>query len=531
MTFMFLPQWLHVFLSRNIKYFEAIMFQNFQFMVNQGDLIRLRRIMNEIISFEYSVISAIVSTGDNPGLIQSTKIFRSCNLISTLIFNEHLVRNYTIATVYQKSISYPLPPRYWNFFQNNGIRINKIMSLFLWIVYEFLGSFKQIYSTVRKCLVWNSQQDILPGSCLVIGLNEKVLTKTSEDEKCFEVWLKRNLNFTGNIYGLNLKNIDSFKTEISTVPATNLFDYRPRNFLIAFSEIFKFRFSVGELVLMLRYFHESYKFRFLNKANIQNIEIFITLASESWVKPVWFGQMKLDSSRIIYVNLSASSSPTTLNEIQFFGWERLNQWNEVWVLDAHQKHLFSAHSIQSDFKVIAMGCPFWTDRLEPFIDSKDKGNYVAIFDIQPTRKFLGWSGFYDCGYFDTSSILNFIRDILEVSARLGKICVLKSKRKSPRYFDPEYYQGIEILEKEYKNFIYVDPDIAPQRIIQDSLVTISVPFTSTAIIASELGIPSLFYDPIGKVLRNDPSARGTHVVSGQTELYTKLCDLFSKKLP
>jgi len=531
MIFMFLPQWLHVFLSHNTKYFENIMFRNFKSIVNQGELIRLRKIMNEIISFEYSVISAIVSTSDNSRITQSTRIFRSCNLISTLIFNENLVRNYTLSRIYQKSLSYPLPPRYWNFFQNNGIRVNKIMSLFLWMAYEFLGCFKQIYSTVRNCFVWNPQQNVLPGSILVNGLIEKVLTKNSEDEKCFEVWLKRSLNFAGNVYGVNLKDIDSFKTEVSNISSTNLFDYRPGNFVIAFSEIFKFRFSMGELVLMLRYFHESYKFRFLNKANIQNIEIFITLASESWVKPVWFDQMKLDSSRKIYINLSASSSPIAFNEIEFLGWERLNQWNEVWVLDAHQKHLFSAHSIQSDSKVSAMGCPFWTDRLEPFIDSKDKGNYIAIFDIQPTRKFLGWSGLYDCGYFDASSILNFIRDILEVSERLGRICVLKSKRKNPRYFDAEYYQGIKILKKEYKNFIYVDPDIAPHRIIQDSLVTISVPFTSTAIIASELGVPSLFYDPIGKVLLNDPNARKTRVVSGKTELYTELYDLFSKKLP
>lgn len=531
MKFRFLPQWLYIFLSRKIEYFEATMFQNFQLMVNQGELIRLRKIMNEMINYESSSISAIASTGNGSGLIQSIKIFRSCNLISTLIFNEHLVRNYTLSSVYQKRISYPLPPHYWNFFENNGVKINKYMSFFLWTVYEVMSSFKQIYNTIRKCFTWSLRQDIPPRSILVFGLNEKVLTKTSEDEKCFEVWLQRKLNFIGNIYGLNLNNIDSHKTKISNISDANLFDYRPRNLLIASSAIFKSRFSVGELVLIFRYFLEAYKFRFLNKANIQNVEIFITLASESWVKPVWFSKVKLDSSRMIYINLSASSSPSTPNETELFGWERLNQWHEVWAVDAHQKYLFSARSIQSDFKAIAVGCPFWTDKLEPFIDSKDKGNYIAIFDIQPTRKFLGWSSLYDCGYFDTSSILKFITDIVEVSARLGKICVLKSKRISPRYFDSEYYQGIEILRKKYKHFIYVDADIAPHRIIQDSLVTISVPFTSTAIIASELGVPSLFYDSIGKVLINDPSARRTHVVSGQTNLYTELCDLFSKKLP
>lgn len=529
MKFRFLPQWLYVYLSCKTKYFETIMFHNFQLIVNQGELIRLRKIMNEIISFESRIISAIINTSDGSSLIQSIKIFRSCNLISTLIFNEKLVRNYTISRIYEKRISYPIPPRYWSFFENNGISINKIMSFLLWVVYEILGSFKQVYSTLKKCFEWTSRQDIPPGSMIIIGLNEKVLTKSSEDEKCFESWLWRNLKFEGNVYGLNLNHIDASRTKISEISAGNLFGYNLRNFFTAFSQIFKFKYSVGKLSLIFRYFHEAYKFQFLNSTYAQNVEIFITLASESWVKPVWFSKVKIGSSRIIYVNLSASSSPITFNEIEFFGWERLSLWDEVWVLDAHQKHLFSAHSIQTTSKVISMGCPFWTDSLEPFVDSKNKGDYIAIFDIQPTRKFLGWSGLYDCGYFDSAYSLNFIRDILDVSVRLGKTCILKSKRKSPKYFDAEYHQGIESLGQEYKNFIYADADIAPHRIIQDSLVTISVPFTSTAIIALELGVPSLFYDPIGKVLSNDPSARGICVVSGKTELYAELYKLSSKK--
>ena len=526
MKFGFLPQWLHILLSRKSKYFETIMFQNFQIIVNQGELVRLRKIMNEIVIHESAVVSEIINSGRSSSIIHSIKIFRSCDLINTLIFNELLVRNYTLSRIYQKRISYSLPPRYWSHFENNEIIINRITSFFLWIAYEILNSFKQIFRTLIKCFERNSRQDILPGSMLIIGLNEKVLTKATEDEKCFETWLKASLKFGGNIYGLNLNNIDSRTTKVYNVSAASLFDYRPRNFFTAFNQIIRFGFSVGELGLILRYFHEVYKFQFLNKANTDNIKLFITLASESWVKPIWFNQVKLDSSRIIYVNLSASSSPTTLNEIEVLGWERLSLWDEVWVLDAHQKHLFLARSIQSKYKVIIMGSPFWTDSLEPFVEFKDKGDYVAIFDIQPTRKFLGWSGLYDCGYFDSAYSLNFIRDILEVSARLGKTCILKSKRKDPRYFDAEYYQGIEILGQKYKNFIYADADIAPHRIIQDSLVTISVPFTSTAIIASELGVPSLFYDPIGKVLSNDPSARRIRVVSGQTELYAELCKLF-----
>ena len=74
MKFRFLPQWLYVYLSCKIKYFETIMFHNFQLMVNQGELIRLRKIMNEIIFFESRIISAIINTSDSSSLIESILI-------------------------------------------------------------------------------------------------------------------------------------------------------------------------------------------------------------------------------------------------------------------------------------------------------------------------------------------------------------------------------------------------------------------------------------------------------------------------
>jgi polysaccharide biosynthesis PFTS motif protein len=364
---------------------------------------------------------------------------------------------------------------------------------------------------------------------LIIGLNENVLTKTSDHEMCFEAWLRNNFKFDSNLYGLNLNRTGLYRSKIYNASATDLFDYRSRNFFKVLVQIIRLKLSIYELGLTFRYFHEVYKFRFLNLENCRNITTFMTIASETWVKPAWFSKLKLEDPRIIYINLSSSSSPKTVDEIELVGWERLNLWDEVWVLDDHQKQLFANHLIYSKSKVITMGCPFWTDSLKPFTEFENKGNYIAIFDMQPTRRFIGWSSLYDCGYFDSASILKFIRDILVVSARMDKTCILKSKRVAPRYSDTEYYQGIENLKQEFKNFIYADAEIAPHRIIKDSLVTISIPFTSTAIIASELRVPSLYYDPIGRVLPNDPSARTTRVVSGQTELYAELYKLIPEK--
>ena len=45
-----------------------------------------------------------------------------------------------------------------------------------------------------------------------------------------------------------------------------------------------------------------------------------------------------------------------------------------------------------------------------------------------------------------------------------------------------------------------------------------MPFTSTALIARELGRPSCYYDPTGLVQKDDRAAHGIEIVSGREEL-------------
>jgi polysaccharide biosynthesis PFTS motif protein len=45
-----------------------------------------------------------------------------------------------------------------------------------------------------------------------------------------------------------------------------------------------------------------------------------------------------------------------------------------------------------------------------------------------------------------------------------------------------------------------------------------MPFTSTAIIAANLGKPTIFYDPTNKIDNNDRAAHGIRVISDKVEL-------------
>ena len=64
----------------------------------------------------------------------------------------------------------------------------------------------------------------------------------------------------------------------------------------------------------------------------------------------------------------------------------------------------------------------------------------------------------------------------------------------------------------------VDPSLPASRVIELSQAVISMPFTSTALIAKEMGKPSIYYDPTGLLLRDDRAAHGIPIVAGEREL-------------
>jgi polysaccharide biosynthesis PFTS motif protein len=64
----------------------------------------------------------------------------------------------------------------------------------------------------------------------------------------------------------------------------------------------------------------------------------------------------------------------------------------------------------------------------------------------------------------------------------------------------------------------LNSDLDVYKIINNSSMVISMPFTSTALIAQELGKPTIFYDPSSRLFKDDPAAHGIQVISSVVDL-------------
>ena len=107
-------------------------------------------------------------------------------------------------------------------------------------------------------------------------------------------------------------------------------------------------------------------------------------------------------------------------------------------------------------------------------------------------------------------------DIYSVLDKNSILMLHKMKRKS-KFYDKRYLKKVERLS-EKTNYIRVDPNIDALLIVQKTKACISIPFTSTALIAKHEGKPSIYYDPSGKTQKDDRAAHGIQVINNLYEL-------------
>ena len=92
----------------------------------------------------------------------------------------------------------------------------------------------------------------------------------------------------------------------------------------------------------------------------------------------------------------------------------------------------------------------------------------------------------------------------------------KIKRKNKKVHK-EYMQNLKKLKKQ-PNYIEIDPDLSATQVIKQAKACISMPFTSTALIAKHEGKPSVFYDPSGITQADDRAAHGIPILVSIDEL-------------
>lgn len=159
----------------------------------------------------------------------------------------------------------------------------------------------------------------------------------------------------------------------------------------------------------------------------------------------------------------------------------------------------------------------------PYTDSDVVLNFnsefkVAVFDV-PIR-----SQYHYClmgqsyQYYIYKNCKIFFEHIIEAAGSTGASVIIKNKDRGERTLSRQYIKFLSDLNSCFSNISSVDSSVSPHRVIKEVDAVISMPFTSTALIARAFSKPACYYDPTGKLDKDSIHAYGIPVIQTQEGL-------------
>lgn len=449
-------------------------------------------------------------------------------------FNERLL---LAANDPRMEIKHPLPPEWRIVLEKHGFKADTLRNKIEWIKFIFFYLLSG-YASIVIQLFTSLKQLLFPGAKLAgnsayfqsLAINNLPITVkdggTSHDIiTWYYRWEKRVHPIDGiyhSIEGAKTSMIDG--VPIVAVPSAipslgNLvlllryFIWGVQASILSLIDIFRSRYWHA---LLLRESSKSGQIRLLKPESLASDYLFHN--SNHIFRPLWTYDAEKMGSRIIFYFYSTNCETFKTSSgypLQEHTWHIIS-WPNYLVWDKHQ-HDFIKRAVGNDKSEIHVVGPIWFSSSDKEIPTYDAEKSIAVFDVQPMREsryqLLGQAN----GFNTPFTTNQFLQDISEITKKHNAKIVFKRKRHIGKLVHKKYYNLVEQLTQS-QHFLSVDPEVDAIRLIEKSLAVISMPFTSTAILAKELGKPTIYYDPNGQIQKDDRAAHDIRVVCGKAEL-------------
>jgi polysaccharide biosynthesis PFTS motif protein len=144
-----------------------------------------------------------------------------------------------------------------------------------------------------------------------------------------------------------------------------------------------------------------------------------------------------------------------------------------------------------------------------------KRNQIVIFDVSP-KKHVEKTTFYQMDL-----MTRFFDDILNIKNKIGELekfeLILKPKRTLGSFHLNSYLKLLDKLQRE-SNLRVIDPDTNPYKLIAESNLIISIPFTSIALIGKEVNTMSIYYYPFLSLVHHPNPDLEVPLICGPNQL-------------
>ena len=440
-----------------------------------------------------------------------------------------------------KKIVFPMPSEWRSLFQELDISVSAFSKILWWgyiVFFFFYGVFTFLQQFKFFAFRRRGGLDEEPYFYFINLGQERVATENEPYKKY------TTLQWFVKFYE-DLKDVKSFRHSVGKIGSTYYLNDRKIQIQKSFTQLYyndgmailrffcwgvvsTFRILIDLLrgrwwnVLM---FSEGVKLKLANLATQRDIaKNYFFCNTNPIYRPLWTYELKrrgVESTFYFYSTNQDFYSGINVVDQTPFSWRNLN-WDKYLVWDKYQKDFIIRAGVDPS-KIILVGCIWHIDNnLEWSIDRK---NCIIVFDITPYRASQIYQQGADIAYLNESVMIKYLGDILLLANKYQLSVIYKKKRNSWRH-SKKYINKLNQMSSE--GYLTIcDPNIAPLKILENAMASISVPYTSSALISRDIGVTSIYYDPIGMLKNSKHLTHGISLISGREQLDEWFCNLLS----
>ena len=450
--------------------------------------------------------------------------------INTEIFTSHLI--FCIAK--KKVFFFPLPKEY---IKNVSklIKTNLFISEVLWKLVLIISFFKNLIFIIFSIVNFFKTTFAKTNYILCKALNNSIPNNNINLKlKDFFFWFYRNFNIQKKVVFLhkskkiknnNLNNKFSlpYFVKYKTNPEYILFNiYNLKIYFLSLIGSVKFIIKVilkreSHFIILL---YEIFKFN-LHLKNPNSFEFVLYNNSNMVFRPLWtYAQEFKKKNSVIFYFYSINNEPL-LHKITkkiYFDYLvfKILSWDN-YILWGNEHLLWLKKRIKKNFSYKLVDfVPFEGQNI--FLPKVNKKR-LCIFDNPPKNDVHYFQLLNQYNIYNKDYCLSFINNILILTKKLKNTEVFLKVKRNNNTYDSSYLQYTKLLKKKFPNLKIFDQEISAQSLLLGSDLAISIPFTSTAVIANHFSSKSVFYDPSGQLKDKDNILKKIELINNKNTLH------------
>ena len=440
-------------------------------------------------------------------------------------------------------VIYPLPKEWRDTLEEYGFSIGRYRAAILWqfyIVYIWLFGVYRLLKVFFRNLTINDTNEYFKKYIFFAGLSPNNISKIDDKIEQFNIvswwmqWPKKNIEIDTLFHSVSsrppfLFNDIDIKYSPCFLPKFKGFISQIKYIVHACCEalcsLINFLFGSWHNAFMLNQYADLLHAQLVNPEDLAREYFF---HHSDWIyRPLWTYEAERKGSRIFMYFYSTncevlkhkkSDDSNPINLYKGMSWPNYLVWD-------HYQAEFLVKTLGHNVKYEIVGQIWFSDDENEVPELPE--NSVIVFDVQPYRSSVYQPQCIEFEYYVPKVTTQFIQDIYDVLVINNLNMVLKRKRDVGYKLSKSYSKILEHLEYE-RSFIAVNPNISAFRLIEKSKIVISMPYTSTAHIAKNYGLSSIYYDPSGLLVKNDPGSHGIPLISGKDELIVWFENYFNR---